>query len=67
AGEEVVLEIKAVASADGNHVFRTELTCDTPETRRLFEGTTRYFASARAAQGPPASGGGGFRPSSIQR
>ncbi len=67
-GEEVIVEIKAVASAEGNHVFRTELTCDTPETRRLFEGTTRFFGSARAAQSkPPASSGGGFNPSGVQR
>ena len=67
-GEEIVVEIKAVASAEGNHVFRTELTCDQPEIRRLFEGTTRYFGSARAAKTPaPASSGGGFQPSGVQR
>ena len=72
AGQELVVELKAVASAAGNHVFRAELTCSTPETRRLFEGTTKFFASTRAPSttSPRAgqgNGGGGFQPGSSIR
>ena len=47
AGQEVVIEVTARSSKEGNITFRAELTCDTPETRRLFEATTRFFGSSR--------------------
>ncbi len=49
AGQELVIEVRAKATKEGNHVFRAELTCDTPETRRVFEGTTKFFGSARSS------------------
>lgn len=57
AGKEMVIELKAAASSEGNHTFRAELTCDQPETRRLFEGTTRFFGATRGgnAQARPAT------------
>lgn len=47
AGQEIVIEVKAKASKGDNLTFRAELTCENPQTRRLFEGTTRFFSSSR--------------------
>lgn len=48
AGQELVIEVKAKASRGENLTFRAELTCENPQTRRLFEGTTRFFSSNRS-------------------
>jgi uncharacterized repeat protein (TIGR01451 family) len=43
AGAELILTVTARADKNGNHTFRTELKCSDPETRLLWEGTTRFF------------------------
>jgi hypothetical protein len=44
AGEEVTLRIVARAEKEGNHIFRAEIKCNDPETRLVYEGTTRYVS-----------------------
>ena len=51
AGEELVLKIKARASAGGNHIFRAVVECEKPETRLVTEETTRYFETTANAFG----------------
>ena len=46
AGAEVVLTVTARGDKAGNHIYRSTLTCDNPETRRVSEGTTRFFGDA---------------------
>lgn len=48
AGAEVTLKITARAESAGNHVFRAEVKCIDPESRQVFEGTTRYFGDSVA-------------------
>lgn len=50
AGQELVFRIRAKATQAGNHVFRAEVTCASPETRLAAEEWTRYFGSANGAQ-----------------
>jgi len=60
AGQEIVVKVMAKATREGNHTFRAELTCDNPETRRLFEGTTKFFGSSvrsASTQNAPESSG----------
>jgi uncharacterized repeat protein (TIGR01451 family) len=42
-GQEIVVRIVARAQQPGNHVFRAELTCATPETRLAAEEWTKYY------------------------
>ena len=42
-GAEVAVKVVARAGKAGNLVYRFELTCKDPETRRISEGTTRFF------------------------
>lgn len=42
-GAEIALKVTARAGKAGNLVYRFELTCNDPETRRVSEGTTRFF------------------------
>lgn len=51
AGEEMVLKIKARATAGGNHIFRAVVECEKPETRLVSEETTRYFDTTANAFG----------------
>ena len=60
AGEEIALTVKARADRSGNHLFRTEVRCIEPETRLVFEGTTRFYGDV-SASGTTASKGGGLR------
>jgi hypothetical protein len=55
AGEEIVLKIKARASAGGNHIFRAVVECEKPETRLVSEETTRYFETTANAFGDTIS------------
>lgn len=45
AGDERVYRIKARAQFRGNHIFRAEVHCQTPESALAQEGTTRYYAA----------------------
>lgn len=45
-GQEIVVQITARADRPGNHVFRAELQCNTPETKLAAEEWTKYFESA---------------------
>jgi hypothetical protein len=47
-GQEKTLKVIARAEQAGNHVFRAEVRCADPETRRVSEGTTRFFESSGA-------------------
>ncbi len=55
-GQEVVVQITARADRPGNHVFRAELQCNTPETKLAAEEWTKYFVvgddSVRQASRP---------------
>lgn len=70
AGEEVTLRITARADKEGNHVFRTEIKCADPETRLVFEGTTRFVAgegaSRSASSSSPSPVKKAARPSTLQ-
>jgi uncharacterized repeat protein (TIGR01451 family) len=50
-GEKKTLKVVARADRPGNHVFRAEVHCPDPETRRVSEGTTRFFESSTASPG----------------
>jgi hypothetical protein len=43
AGQEMLLRITAQASRAGDHVFRTELECNEPETKLAVEEWTRFY------------------------
>lgn len=53
AGQELTLQIVAKAVGPGTHTFRAELVCQEADTRRVFEGTTKFFTSNRGASGKP--------------
>ncbi|MFM2094408.1 MAG: Large cysteine-rich periplasmic protein OmcB, partial [Planctomycetota bacterium] len=42
-GQTATLKVRARADKAGSHLFRVEVKCDEPETRLVFEGTTRFF------------------------
>ncbi len=44
-GQEIVFRVTARALQPGDHVFRAELTCKSPETRLASEEWTKYFQS----------------------
>lgn len=44
-GRDVTFKIRAVASTDGNHIFRAEVLCSELETKLSSEETTRYFVA----------------------
>lgn len=48
AGQELVFKITAKASQAGDHTFRTDVICDTPETKLAAQETTRFYSSAVA-------------------
>ena len=50
AGQQVVFQIYAKASRPGNHVFRAELQCSTPETRLAAEEWTKYYGNGDVMQ-----------------
>ena len=43
---EISFRITARASLPGNHVFRTELQCSSPETRLAAEEWTKYYSQS---------------------
>jgi uncharacterized repeat protein (TIGR01451 family) len=63
-GAEIALKVTARAGKAGNLVYRFELTCDDPETRRVSEGTTRFFGESQIGANPAADEPGrlGARP-----
>jgi uncharacterized repeat protein (TIGR01451 family) len=42
-GEKVTLNVIAVASKPGTHVFRAHLVCEEADSREIKEGTSRFF------------------------
>ncbi|MBI82426.1 MAG: hypothetical protein CMJ81_04450 [Planctomycetaceae bacterium] len=46
AGEQLVFKIRARAQQSGNHIFRTEVTCEEPETDLAAQETTRFYGEA---------------------
>lgn len=48
-GETVVLKVRAVAEAPGNHMFRAEMECDSLGTKLIGEETTHFYHGARLA------------------
>jgi len=59
-GQEKTLRVTARAQTAGNHVFRCEVRCTEPETRRVSEGTTRFFQADGPAGAAPSTGGPSF-------
>lgn len=59
-GQEKTLRVTARAQTAGNHVFRCEVRCTEPETRRVSEGTTRFFQAEGPASAAPNTGGSSF-------
>ncbi|MEQ8786287.1 MAG: hypothetical protein RIC55_08305 [Pirellulaceae bacterium] len=53
-GQEKTLRVTARADTAGNHVFRAEVRCANPETRRVSEGTTRFFQADQPSNSGPA-------------
>ncbi len=45
-GQEISFRITARATLPGNHVFRTELQCSSPETRLAAEEWTKYYSQS---------------------
>jgi len=43
AGQELVIRIRAVASQEGTHIFRAEVTCEELELKLASEETTRFY------------------------
>ena len=54
-GQELVFRIVARAQVAGNHVFRTELQCNNPETKLAAEEWTKYFLADGGAEVRQAS------------
>jgi len=55
AGEELVLRVTARAQMSGNHIFRTELKCDSLGTTLAAEETTRFYGDEqRGGSSTPA-------------
>jgi uncharacterized repeat protein (TIGR01451 family) len=50
AGREIVLRIRARASAGGNHVFRAEVLCQDSEIKLAAEETTRFYVDETAIE-----------------
>jgi uncharacterized repeat protein (TIGR01451 family) len=48
AGQEIVFKITARASQPGDHVFRAEVLCASPETKLAHEESTKYYGGAAA-------------------
>ena len=46
AGEQLVFKIRARAQQSGNHIFRTEVTCEEPETDLAAQETTQFYGEA---------------------
>ena len=46
AGQELVFRITAKAETGGNHTFRTEVVCTSPETKLAAQETTRFYGGA---------------------
>ncbi len=55
AGEHVTLKITARADRPGNHIFRTEVKCEEPESRLIAEETTRYFGDSVSRTSEPSA------------
>lgn len=49
-GQEITFRITARALQPGNHVFRAELQCNSPETRLAAEEWTKYYRSTSPKQ-----------------
>jgi len=49
AGAEIEFSVTARAEQAGNHIYRTVLSCTEPETRRVSEGTTKFFGESAAS------------------
>jgi len=43
AGQQLVFKIKARAQRSGNHIFRTEVTCEEPSTGLAAQETTQFY------------------------
>lgn len=50
AGQQLVFKITAKAEQAGNHTFRTEVVCASPETTLAAQETTRFYAATAAGQ-----------------
>ena len=46
AGQQLVFKITARAEHEGNHTFRTEVRCASPETKLAAQETTRFYGIA---------------------
>jgi hypothetical protein len=57
AGRELVLRIRARATAAGTHVFRAEVVCRDLEIKLAAEETTRFYADDTQPQGQDAGAG----------
>ncbi len=52
AGGKLTLKIRAKATRIGNHVCRTEVVCESTDTRLAAEETTRFYGSDMPASSP---------------
>jgi len=50
AGDELVYRITAKAETSGNHTFRTEVVCASPETKLAAQETTRFYGGVAGDQ-----------------
>ncbi len=48
AGQELVFKITAKASQAGDHTFRADVVCETPQTKLAAQETTRFYQNAVA-------------------
>jgi uncharacterized repeat protein (TIGR01451 family) len=56
AGDERIFKIRARAHFRGNHIFRAEVHCHSPESALAQEGTTRYYADDEDPHAAPVAG-----------
>ena len=54
AGDERIFKIRARAHFRGNHIFRAEVHCHSPDSALAQEGTTRYYAADEDPHAAPA-------------
>jgi len=62
--EEIVVKVVARGHAPGNHIFRTEVKSQDPNTRQVAEGTTKFFGESELNSGKPVNVGS--QPAGIQ-
>ncbi len=64
--QEISVKVVAKGQTAGNHIFRTEVKSQDPNTRQVAEGTTKFFGEAEYSVGGAKGTSVGAQPRGIQ-